>query len=164
MVIPCMGRHLTARRAIFALLAIACVATIIVTGPSTSVSLVGTSSGHLSRLIASSANVFPSFSVRSSSSSLQEPQVFISQTEIVAAPAPCSPSDGISFVVVVTSHPGNREKRDVWRRSSPAHELREAGIRRVFLLGQVNNNQSIMQTAGNPNREQRSADFGEPAQ
>jgi hypothetical protein len=52
----------------------------------------------------------------------------------------------------------------VWRRSSPAHELREAGIRRVFLLGQVNNNQSIMQTAGNPNREQRSADFGEPAQ
>ena len=137
----CSGRHLTARRTLFALLALASVTALFTTAPSTVMFMRSSANSHSPRL-ATLSNLFPSFVAAST----EEQPVFIHRTEIVAAPASCAEGDAISFVVIVTSHPGNEVKRNVWRRASPARELNGAGLRRVFLLGQVNNDQRLTTT------------------
>ncbi|CAG0922818.1 unnamed protein product [Notodromas monacha] len=81
-------------------------------------------------------------------SSRRGPEPIITETTLrivdyLQRPEACRRHADRTFaVVVVTSHPGNRVQRDTWRENSPAKELADIGLRRVFLLGRINPKQT----------------------
>ncbi|XP_045132416.1 beta-1,3-galactosyltransferase 5-like [Portunus trituberculatus] len=48
----------------------------------------------------------------------------------------CSTSN-VSLVIIVHTHPARRQERDVIRKSMPSQDLKELGMRRVFLLARA---------------------------
>lgn len=46
-------------------------------------------------------------------------------------------SDDVYAVVIIHTHPANREVRDIWRKNVPDEDLRDLAMRRVFLLARA---------------------------
>ena len=55
---------------------------------------------------------------------------------------PCSGSERIELLVLVTSHPGHVDLRGAFRRALPSTALRSFNMRRMFLLGRINTQQT----------------------